>query len=219
MKNNIEQRFLKGNVQKREFTVEMRADKKTRTLTGYAAVFNSDSEDLGGFIERMAPGCFDGRLQDDVRVLFNHDNNYVLGRTTSGTAKLELDEKGLKYTCQLPDTSYARDLIELMERGDITQSSFAFTIEDEDWEERDGMYFRTVKRVGQLYDVSAVTYPAYKEASSALKNSAPVDKAQKREEEPPANTGKEKKQEEAPAESFTMDAATAAARLKLMNLN
>ena len=70
----------------------------------------------------MAPGCFDGRLEDDVRVLFNHDNNYVLGRTISGTASLEIDER-LKYTCTLPDTSYARDLIELMERGDITQSS------------------------------------------------------------------------------------------------
>ena len=139
----------------------------------------------------------------------------MLGRTISGTASLEIDEKGLKYTCTLPDTSYARDLIELMERGDITQSSFAFTIEDEDWEERDGMYFRTVKRVGQLYDASVVTYPAYPEATSGLRTSAPV--AMEQREEAPAK--EEKKQEEAPAEEgFTMDAATAAVRLKLMNL-
>ena len=164
----------------------------------------------------MAPGSFDGRLQDDVRVLFNHDNNLVLGRTISGTATLEVDEKGLRYTCQLPDTSYAKDLIELMERGDVTQSSFAFTIEDESWEERaDGMLIRTVKKVGQLYDVSPVTYPAYTEATSGLRTSAPVEVEQREVE---VEEQKEEKQQEPEAVIEGTNADTFSVRLKLMNL-
>ena len=214
--NNIEKRFHKENTQKRKFETRIEADKEARTITGYAAIYNSDSEDLGGFIERMAPGSFDGRLQDDVRVLFNHDNNLVLGRTISGTATLEVDEKGLKYTCQLPDTSYAKDLIELMERGDVTQSSFAFTIEDESWEERaDGMLIRTVKKVGQLYDVSPVTYPAYTEATSGLRTSAPVEVEQREVE---VEEQKEEKQQEPEAVIEGTNADTFSVRLKLMNL-
>lgn len=214
--NNIEKRFHKENTQKRKFETRIEADKEARTITGYAAIYNSDSEDLGGFIERMAPGSFDGRLQDDVRVLFNHDNNLVLGRTISGTATLEVDEKGLKYTCQLPDTSYAKDLIELMERGDVTQSSFAFTIEDESWEERaDGMLIRTVKKVGQLYDVSPVTYPAYKDSTSGLRTSAPVEVEQREVE---VEEQKEEKQQEPEAVIEGTNADTFSVRLKLMNL-
>lgn len=214
--NNIEKRFHKENTQKRKFETRIEADKEARTITGYAAIYNSDSEDLGGFIERMAPSSFDGRLQDDVRVLFNHDNNLVLGRTISGTATLEVDEKGLKYTCQLPDTSYAKDLIELMERGDVTQSSFAFTIEDESWEERaDGMLIRTVKKVGQLYDVSPVTYPAYTEATSGLRTSAPVEVEQREVE---VEEQKEEKQQEPEAVIEGTNADTFSVRLKLMNL-
>ena len=214
--NNIEKRFHKENTQKRKFETRIEADKEARTITGYAAIYNSDSEDLGGFIERMAPGSFDGRLQDDVRVLFNHDNNLVLGRTISGTATLEVDEKGLRYTCQLPDTSYARDHIELMERGDVTQSSFAFTIEDESWEERaDGMLIRTVKKVGQLYDVSPVTYPAYKDSTSALRTSAPIEMEQREVE---VEEQKEEKQQEPEAVIEGTNADTFSVRLKLMNL-
>ena len=214
--NNIEKRFHKENTQKRKFETRIEADKEARTITGYAAIYNSDSEDLGGFIERMAPGSFDGRLQDDVRVLFNHDNNLVLGRTISGTATLEVDEKGLRYTCQLPDTSYAKDLIELMERGDVTQSSFAFTIEDESWEERaDGMLIRTVKKVGQLYDVSPVTYPAYKDSTSGLRTSAPIEMEQREVE---VEEQKEEKQQEPEAVIEGTNADTFSVRLKLMNL-
>ena len=214
--NNIEKRFHKENTQKRKFETRIEADKEARTITGYAAIYNSDSEDLGGFIERMAPGSFDGRLQDDVRVLFNHDNNLVLGRTISGTATLEVDEKGLRYTCQLPDTTYAKDLIELMERGDVTQSSFAFTIEDESWEERaDGMLIRTVKKLGQLYDVSPVTYPAYKDSTSGLRTSAPIEMEQREVE---VEEQKEEKQQEPEAVIEGTNADTFSVRLKLMNL-
>ena len=214
--NNIEKRFHKENLQKRKFETRIEADKEARTITGYAAIYNSDSEDLGGFIERMSKGAFDGRLQDDVRVLFNHDNNLVLGRTISGTATLEVDEKGLRYTCQLPDTTYAKDLIELMERGDVTQSSFAFTIEDESWEERaDGMLIRTVKKVGQLYDVSPVTYPAYKDSTSGLRTSAPIEMEQREVE---VEEQKEEKQQEPEAVIEGTNADTFSVRLKLMNL-
>ena len=214
--NNIEKRFHKENTQKRKFETRIEADKEARTITGYAAIYNSDSEDLGGFIERMSKSSFDGRLQDDVRVLFNHDNNLVLGRTISGTATLEVDEKGLRYTCQLPDTTYAKDLFELMERGDVTQSSFAFTIEEESWEERaDGMLIRTVKKVGQLYDVSPVTYPAYKDSTSGLRTSAPIEMEQREVE---VEEQKEEKQQEPEAVIEGTNADTFSVRLKLMNL-
>ena len=215
--NNIEQRFHKENLQKRKFETRIEADKEARTITGYAALFGSPSEDLGGFTERMGKNCFEGRLQDDVRVLFNHDNNLVLGRTISGTATLEVDEKGLRYTCQLPDTSYARDLIELMDRGDVTQSSFAFTIEDESWEERDGALIRTVNKVARLYDVSPVTYPAYQNSTAGLRTSAPIEMEQ-REVEVEVKQEEEEKQQEPEAVTEGTNADTFSVRLKLMNL-
>ena len=141
----------------------------------------------------------------------------MLGRTISGTATLEVDEKGLRYTCQLPDTSYARDLIELMSRGDVTQSSFAFTIEDESWEERDGALIRTVNKVARLYDVSPVTYPAYENSTAGLRTSAPIEMEQ-REVEVEVKQEEEEKQQEPEAVTEGTNADTFSVRLKLMNL-
>src|SRR5579884_3981804 len=120
--------------ERRTFKVELRAaaadgdQAKGRTISGYAALFNSLSEDLGGFREIIAPGAFDGCMDDDVRCLFNHDPNMVLGRTASKTLRIEQDDTGLKFECDLPDTDDARDLVELMKRGDVDQCSFAFTV-------------------------------------------------------------------------------------------
>jgi hypothetical protein len=138
------------------------------TVVGYGAVFNSESNDLGGFREYIAPGAFDGRLEDDVRFLVNHDANLILARTTNGTLRLSVDEKGLRYEADLPNTSTARDLMELLKNGTISQSSFAFTVEDDSWELKDGMNIRTINKVSQLYDVSSVTYPAYNAATSSV---------------------------------------------------
>ena len=159
------------NAEVRTFDVqdlELRMDGDKPTVVGYGAVFNSESNDLGGFREYIAPGAFDGRLEDDVRFLVNHDANLILARTTNGTLRLSVDEKGLRYEADLPNTSTARDLMELLKNGTISQSSFAFTVEEDSWEVKDGMNIRTIDKVSQLYDVSSVTYPAYNEASSCV---------------------------------------------------
>ncbi len=159
------------NAEVRTFDVqdlELRMDGDKPTVVGYGAVFNSESNDLGGFREYIAPGAFDGRLEDDVRFLVNHDANLILARTTNGTLRLSVDEKGLRYEADLPNTSTARDLMELLKNGTISQSSFAFTVEDDSWELKDGMNIRTINRVSQLYDVSSVTYPAYNDATSTV---------------------------------------------------
>lgn len=148
--------------------LELRMDGDNPTVVGYGAVFNSMSNDLGGFREYIAPEAFEGRLEDDVRFLVNHDANLVLARTTNNTLRLSVDEKGLRYEADMPNTSTARDLMELLKNGTISQSSFAFTVEDDSWEIKDGMNIRTINKVSRLYDVSSVTYPAYNAASSSV---------------------------------------------------
>ena len=157
------------NIEKRAATIEA-AQEESRMVTGYAAVFDSDSEDLGGFIEQIERGAFKEAIQtSDVRALFNHDNNFILARTASGTLKLYEDERGLKYEFEAPKTTAGNDLLEMIKRGDISQSSFGFTVEEDDWSNRDGMAFRKIKKVKRLYDVSPVTFPAYPEASVAVR--------------------------------------------------
>lgn len=153
------------NIERRTYTanIEYRAKDGQPVISGYAVVFDSDSEDLGGFIERIDPRAFDNADMTDVRALFNHDPNFVLGRTVNGTLKLEIDERGLKYEITPPNTQTIRDLvIEPMKRGDVSQSSFGFTIMDNKPSTRDdGTFVSTVTQVGRLFDVSPVTFPAY----------------------------------------------------------
>ena len=154
-------------MEKRYFNIETRTEKRedgSTTITGHAAVFNQMSSDLGGFREIIAPNAFENVLTDDVRALVNHDPNLLLARTTSGTLNLSQTNEGLQYSFDVPDTTYGRDLIISMERGDITQSSFAFTIEEDSWESTEDGEIRTINKVKNLYDVSPVTYPAYPSA-------------------------------------------------------
>lgn len=133
-------------------------------IEGHAAVFDSWSETLGGifpFKEMVKRGAFIDSLEsDDIRALFNHDPNYVLGRNKAGTLELREDEKGLGVRIYPPDTQWARDLSVSIERGDITQMSFGFAVEEDEWRSEDGYDVRELRRV-KLYDVSPVTYPAY----------------------------------------------------------
>lgn len=141
-------------------------DDGAAVLRGHAAVFDKLSENLGGFRERIEPGAFDDALEDDVRALFNHDPNLILGRTRSGTLKLDVDDSGLSYEVTLPDTQTGRDLAISVERGDIDQSSFAFVVEKDSWgKDKDGQIIRTILKVSRLFDVSPVTYPAYPDAT------------------------------------------------------
>lgn len=144
------------------------------TITGYGSVFNIRSENLGGFREIIAPGAFDDVLEDDVRALFNHDKNFVLGRTKSGTLSLSVDDEGLRYEITPPDTQTVRDLlIEPLRRKDIDQSSFGFRVArgGEEWEEdEEGVIVRTITKISRLFDVSPVTFPAYPDAKAGVRS-------------------------------------------------
>jgi HK97 family phage prohead protease len=165
---------MKDNIEQRTFSVEHRNESE-RSVVGMAAIYESETN-LGWFRERIEKGAFDEALaKSDVRALFNHDPNHLLARTSSGTLDLRLTDKGLEYSFDLPNTSSGNDLLELMKRGDITQSSFAFTVAEQSWEERqmengEWEYTRVIKRVEELFDVSPVTYPAYKDTTVALRS-------------------------------------------------
>ena len=154
--------------EQREFRMES-AEQNGNTIRGYAAIYNSDSEWMGGFYEQIATGAFDGVMDNDVRAYFNHDENLLLGRVSSGTLRISTDKRGLFYEVDLPNTTYANDLAELMKRGDVNQSSFAFLIEQDKWEQRDGVTYRIIEKVSRLLDVSPVSQPAYPDSTSELK--------------------------------------------------
>lgn len=156
----MEKRFYNISVEKRESTETEVAP----VIVGHAAIFDTLSDNLGGFQERISPQAFDDVLDNDVRAFFNHDPNHLLARSSSGTLRLSIDEKGLKYEFDVPDTTSGRDLLVSMERGDITQSSFAFTVEQDSWNVENGTDIRTIDKVKRLYDVSPVSIPAYPDA-------------------------------------------------------
>lgn len=148
-------------------------------IAGYAAVTERETViDLGffAFREKIAKGAFKDAIQnDDVRALFNHDPNYVLGRNTNDTLRLKEDGTGLRYEADIPDTQAARDVRTLIQRGDVSGSSFAFTVEDDDdiWDDSEvkkgKLPLRTIRKV-TLYDVSPVTYPAYEGTSVSARS-------------------------------------------------
>jgi HK97 family phage prohead protease len=178
---------MKKEIERRTFNMEFRAinEKDKPEIKGVAAIFNSLSENLGDFREQIVPGAFKEALVNaDVRALFNHDPNMILGRTTSKTLRLTETDQGLEYECDMPDTSYARDLMACMQRGDINQCSFGFSVADggaEFKKDSTGQWIRTINKVARLYDVSPVTYPAYPETTVAMRS---LDKI-KAEEIPP----------------------------------
>ena len=150
-------------------TAEVRAaGDDALVVEGYASNFDVEY-DLGYFKETVARGAFDGVMEDDVRFLLNH-TGAPLARTTNGTLELSVDDQGLKYRAALADTQDGRDLYKLIKRGDISQSSFAFTIEADEWSEDRST--RTITKVGRLLDTSAVTYPASPTASVYARNMA-----------------------------------------------
>ena len=171
-----DERNLKNynQMEKRIFNIETRVDSTEDgrdLVVGHASVYDSRSNNLGGFYEFIERGAFTEELiaNSDVRALINHDPNLILARNTSGTLNLTADERGLKYEFEMPETSYGKDLAISMKRGDITQSSFAFTVAEDDWStDADGNNIRTIKKIDRLYDVSPVTYPAYNMAESDL---------------------------------------------------
>jgi len=158
MDNNIEKRYLTEGVQ-----IETREDgNESRTISGYAAVFNSLSHNLGFFREKIDPEAFKNTDFGDVVALRNHDNNFILARTSAKTLTLTVDKKGLKYTFEAPNTTAGNDLLEDVRNGNISASSFAFYVDEDKWEKDDEAgEIRTILKIKRLVDVSPVTHPAY----------------------------------------------------------
>ena len=151
-------------------------ENESRKVEGYGVVFNSPSVDIG-FIEVIHRGAIteDTIKRSDVLAKFNHNDNQVLARCKNGKGSLylEVDDKGLKYSFEAPNTQTGNELLEHLQRGDITQSSFAFDVdrnnpESEKWSKRDGKIYRDIFHINKLYDVSPVWTPAYEATNVSI---------------------------------------------------
>jgi len=149
------------------------ADDRPRRIMGHAALFDVESEELGGFREVIHAGAFTKTISEaDIRALQNHDSNRVLGRNTAGTLELAEDDEGLTFEIEPPGTTWADDLLVSMRRGDVDQMSFGFEAVRDRWETigedmREGL-LRHIDEV-RLYDISVVTFPAYPETSAEVR--------------------------------------------------
>ncbi|MBD5225821.1 MAG: HK97 family phage prohead protease [Bacteroidales bacterium] len=164
---------------------------ESRLVSGYAIVFNSDSNDLGGFTERINPDALNGVVEkSDVLCLLNHNEDRgVLARSNKGEGSLtlEIDEIGLKYSFEAPNTALGDELLEGLRRGDISTSSFAFTVEKDSWSKNeDGSYLRTINSISELFDVSPVYRAAY-DATSVKVDARGLDEMKTKEQEELAN--------------------------------
>lgn len=148
------------------------SDTKTK-LTGYAAIFDKDSENLGGFIEQIAPGAFADAIKiSDVRGLYNHDSNYVLGRTKNKSLRLYEDKIGLRfYADMLPNDAISQGVVSRIARGDVSGCSFSFITQSDEWilpKKPGDTDLRIITKVKKLFDVGPVTYPAYPDTSVSV---------------------------------------------------
>jgi HK97 family phage prohead protease len=168
--------ILRSVTEHPELEVREGPDGKPR-IAGYAAVYNSLSVDLGGFVEIIRPGAFDRSLAEDPDVLarIQHEGGLsIIGRTTSGTLKVWTDKKGLRYEALVPDTTAGRDILELVKRGDISKSSFAFSLRRDDGIEPQAWNFEAEPVLRELlnlnlHDVAPVDDPAYPATSAQLR--------------------------------------------------
>lgn len=182
-----EVRYLNTNIELRSVENE----KESRHIEGYGCVFNQESQDMG-FIEIIRSGAITEELiaQSDVCCFFNHDMNKLLGRSVNGegTLSLSVDEHGLRFSLDLPNTPDGDTVLELVKRGDITACSFAFCVSPEEgaeeWIESNGKYTRYINKIAGLFDVSPVVFPAYQgtEVSARSMESFNAFKEQKEQE-------------------------------------
>lgn len=150
MKKNLEIRALQ--------TLEKTED---NVVEGYALKFNKESRNLGGFVETISPEALNDVDLTDVRCFLDHDSSKLLGRTSSGTLTLNVDEVGLHFRCALPNTSTGRDAMELVQRGDLNQCSFGFTVDKDKWTQGKEIMTRSIHKIGSLFEISLVSIPAY----------------------------------------------------------
>jgi HK97 family phage prohead protease len=180
----IEKRFLTHRV-------ELRGEGEEERIVGTASVTYDGTPDteyelwddraMGGvrMVERIMPDAFAGRMKDDVRALFNHDPSQLLGRTASKTLKLRKDDDGLHYEISPGNTTVAADVREHLRRGDITGSSFAFTVSQKGqrFKEDGDTQIREITKVEALFDVGPVTYPAYEGTAAGVRDGADLEQA------------------------------------------
>lgn len=152
------------------------ADTETRTVTGMATVFNTPT-DLGYYIEEIDSHAFDGADMEDVIMNFNHNDDILLAGTRNGSLQLELREDGLYPTGRIVRTQQGNDVLELVKEGLIKKMSFAFTVLDDVWSEMEGKDYRRITKIGKLFDVSLVTFPAYPQTYVGLRSNELDEKA------------------------------------------
>jgi HK97 family phage prohead protease len=162
-REDIERRLIESDTAVERCLCDKTGKKKV-TIRGYAALFQSDSQDLGGFVERILPGAFDNVISrgTDVVGLYNHEPMFLLGRESAGTLRLSVDERGLRYEIDAPESR--ADVVEAIERGDVRGSSFAFKVkgQGERWSKmQDGRQLREIVDFDGLFDVGPVLRPAY----------------------------------------------------------
>ena len=164
MANNVEKRYVKADL-------EVRAEEgKPTVIEGYAAVFGDETVIGGAFAERVSRSAFEGANMSNTVALFNHDTNQPLARVGHGL-ELQVDERGLKYRFELGNQSYAQDLAENIRMGNVSTSSFGFTVKEDSWERReDGLNLRTIEQVDLLFDVSPTTQGAYPTTEVGLRS-------------------------------------------------
>ena len=147
-----------------------------RTVTGYAAKFDKWSEPIcGWFVEQIRAGAFDGCDTTDAIMCFNHNVDDILARTASGSLTLSVDEVGLRFSFEAPNTSLGNDMVELLRRGDIDKCSFCFVVGADEWvyaDEKNGLAHdqRTILKIAKLYDVALVVYPAYPDTEASVRH-------------------------------------------------
>lgn len=155
--------------------IEFRLTPESRKIEGYALLFDKESVDFGGFTEIIDRNSLQGVLErSDILALLNHEDDKVLARSTNlkGTLSLEIDEKGLKYSFQCPNTPLGTEVYDAIQRGDLRNSSFAFSFADGGWkwEKRGGGYIRVITQFDKLFDVSPVFRPCYSDTTVALRS-------------------------------------------------
>lgn len=173
-----------AQLNKRDFKTNFKITRDTESpeeliIEGYFALYEQETELWEGSFEILSKGAFDKTLNNDIRALWNHNTQYVLGRNKSGSLEIKADDKGLFGVIRLPNTQYAKDLYELVKRGDVDQCSFGFNILEEDLEElASGGYRWRINEV-DLHEISVVTFPAY-ENTTVQARSKQIEQLQER---------------------------------------
>lgn len=196
------------DIEHRVFPIEVRAtpNAEKATLSGYAAVFNRDSEEMWGMTERIAPGAFKKTIREgNPKAFWNHDSNIVLGSKKAGTLRLKEDDTGLAVEIDPPDTQTVRDMVESIRRGDVDQMSFGFQVIKDEWEydKKGDQVTRTLLEV-RLFEVSPVAIPAYPDTTISARA---LDKVRELREQ--ANTEPPAEHSEAKTESTEEPTAAA----------